>query len=217
MDSDTGAEPFVRYQNAMYRVVSMVGAALIAILGVTGFVIGSTLDPVPPASFFIVDAAVTVVLFVWYLLGLRCRLDVAEDWVHAASKYGDTRVDRDEVVAIEADRSWWGSVQWSGRPLVLHHRVDGEVKTRRVYGCLPNAAVDQARVVEELQERLGRPDRTDRTDPDRMADAVGRHLDPGSGPTAADEPSDGLAAAVAERLARMTPEGDPADLGEVED
>ncbi len=215
MEPDDPGEPFTRYQNAMYRVVSMAGAALILILGVTGFVVGSTLDPRPPASFFVIDAAVTMVLAVWYLLGLRCRLDVAEDWVHVAGKYTDIHLDRADVTAIEADTSLWGNLQWSGRPLLVHHRTDGVDRTRKAFGCLPNAAADQDRVVTELQDALGHPDDRGASD---LADAVGDHLthdaDPDDDTDDRDRSgSDALAAAVAERLATMTPEGDRSDTG----
>lgn len=207
------SETFTRYQNQMYRVLSVGGAALVAILGVTGFVIGRTLDPVPPPAFFYVDLVVTAAMFVWYILGVRCRLDVGEGWVHVATKYGDLHLERDQVIAVEADMSLWGALQWSGRPVIVHYRVDDRTKTYRAFGCLPNGAVDQAGVVAELQAVLGRPETAESDD---LAASVERRLSDGSV-----DPIDGdaaeraaLATAVADRLATMTPEGDPSDLGD---
>lgn len=216
VDSDEETEHFDRYQNPIYRFVSMGGAALIAVLGITVFAIGRTLDPVPPPQFFIIDAFVTVVLFVWYLLGLRCGLDVAETWVHIATKYGDLHVEREDVNAIEPDMSVRGMLQWSGRPLILRYDKDGKAKTRKAYGCLPNAAADQTRVVEGLQELLGRPEDLRA---DSLTDSLAEHLattEPEDGTEADPAGGSDLAAAVAERLAHMAPEGDPHDLGESE-
>lgn len=227
VDEDTAGDPaeesasFVRYQNSMYRLVSMGGAALIAVIGVTGAVIGWTLDPKPPTQFFLIDGIFAVVLFVWYLLGMRCHLDVADAWVHVATKYGDFRIDRDRVVSVDADRSFYGAIQFSGRPLIIRYRVgeapgdgdgegegerDGEArsKSRRAYGCLPNGAADQQRVVEELQDLLGRPDAAELAD---LGRAVGGRL---AGMTP-EGPSDEVRDAVAARLAGMEPEGDVAD------
>lgn len=201
---DRDAEPFVRYQNSVYRLISMGGAALVAIIGITMFAIGRTLDPVPPAQFFFIDAIVTILLFGWYLLGMRCRLDVAETWVHIATKYGDFRIDRDRIVSIEPDTSLRGTVQFSGRPLIVRYRTpdhDDKVKTRRAFGCLPNDAQTQVAVVEELQAALGRPDESS---PEDLAAAVSDRL---TG-DATDAGNDDVAAAVAARLAEMEPEGD---------
>lgn len=203
----TADETFTRYQNPVYRVISMGGAALVAVIGITGFAIGRTLDPIPPPQFFVVDGILTVVLFGWYLLGMRCRLDVAETWVHVATKYGDLRVDRDRVESVELDLSLHGSLQWSGRPLIIRYRSDetgGETKSRRAYGCLPNDAQGQQQAIDELQAALGRP--VD-VDPGDLAVAVVDHL---AGKAPAAEQTD-LAAAVAARLATMEPEGDQVD------
>lgn len=211
MEPEGQTGPVTRYQNSMYRVVSMAGAALIVVLGATGLAIGSTLDPRPPASFFIVDAVVTVVLFVWYLLGLRCRLDLTPHELHIVTKYGAVHLDRDDVSGVEADRSVWGVLQWSGRPLVVHHVRDGRVRTRRAYGCLPNAAADQTRVVAELQEALGRPEGRDA---DELVETFAERLTHGDVDPVASTDRTALESAVAERLSHMTPEGDPSDLGE---
>lgn len=200
---DTGPdgkdEPFIRYQNAMYRLISMGGAALIAVLGITGIAIGRTLDPAPPAQFFFVDGILAILLFGWYLLGMRCRLDLGETWVHVATKYADFRIDRDRIDSIEADTSMWGALQWSGRPLLIRYRPEGsdKVRTRKAFGCLPNDAQGQQAVVEELQRQLGRPTETG---PVRVEDD-GTTVD--------------LQQAVAERLATMTPEGAGRDGTEV--
>ncbi|HET8929338.1 MAG TPA: hypothetical protein VFN21_01650 [Acidimicrobiales bacterium] len=197
-------EPFTRYQNSVYRLVSMGGAALVAVIGITGIAIGRTLDPIPPAQFFFIDGIVAVVLFGWYLLGMRCRLDVAETWVHVATKYGDFRVDRDRIESVEPDLSLRGSLQWSGRPLIIRYRSDDsgdKVKSRKAYGCLPNDAQTQQRAVEELQQALGGPDESRLGD---LEDAVAERL---AGTEFADGQND-LADAVAARLATMKPEGD---------
>lgn len=204
-------ERFTRYQNSVYRYVSLGGSALILILGITGFVIARTVEPAPPAQFFFVEGILTVLLLLWYALGLRCRLDVAETWVHIATKYGDFRIDRDRVVSIEADRSIRGSIQWSGRPLILRYRPTGKddaIKTRKAYGCLPNDPRTQAKTIEILQSDLGSPE-DQRGDASQAgvasADAVVRHLHAGATESA---DSDDVAAAVAARLATMKPEGD---------
>ncbi|MBS1848351.1 MAG: hypothetical protein JST73_08745 [Actinobacteria bacterium] len=192
-DDPAEPEPSITYRNAMYRLVSIGGAGLIAILGITGFTIGRTLDPIPPPQFFIVDGVLTVILFGWYLLGMRCRLELSETQVHVATKYGDFRVDRDRIVSVEADRSIRGTLQWSGRPLIITYRPEGSddvVKTRRGYGCLPNDAAGQERVVAELQGVLGAPE--------------------DGGVVAAGHVDTSLSDAVAARLATMTPEGEAA-------
>lgn len=197
-------EPFTRYQNSVYRLVSMGGAALVAVIGITGLAIGRTLDPIPPAQFFFIDGILACLLFGWYLLAMRCRLDVAETWVHVATKYGDFHIDRDRVESVEPDLSLRGLLQWSGRPLIIRYRSDDagdKVKSRKAYGCLPNDAQTQQRAVEELQQALGRPDESRSGD---LEDAVADRL-------AGVEPVDGqsdLADAVAARLATMEPEGD---------
>jgi hypothetical protein len=199
--------PFTRYQNPVYRLISMGGAALVAVIGITGFAIGRTLDPIPPPQFFFIDGILTVGLFGWYLLGMRCRLDVGETWIHVATKYGDHRIDRDRVESVEPDLSLRGSLQWSGRPLVIRYRADdgGEKsKLRRAYGCLPSDGRTQLQAVDELQEALGRPEEAD---PGDLAVAVADRL-------AGKSPSGGhteLSDAVAARLATMEPEGDQLD------
>ncbi len=201
----TRDEPFERYQNSMYRLLSMIGAGLVAVIGLTGLAIGRTLDPIPPAQFFFIDGILTVLLLGWYLLGMRCRLDVAETWVHVATKYADHRIDRDQIVAVEADRSLWGSLQLSGRPLLIHHRTgeDGdEIRTRRAYGVLPNEAQQQQIVIEQLQDALGRPGEAE-VRATRRSRRRRRGGDPDESASVAD-----LEHAVAARLAAMQPEGD---------
>ncbi len=159
-DTSGEDEPFTRYQNPLYRLISLLGAALVAVLGITAFVIGKTLSPMPPASFFIVDAILTVVVFLWYVLGMRCRMDVAESWVHVATKYSDFHAPRDRIEAVEIDESVWGALQWSGRPLLVHYRDEKKERSRvrRAFGCLPNHRIEQDEVVQELQEQLGTPE-----------------------------------------------------------
>lgn len=209
VEGDDEDGTFTRYQNGLYRVISLGGAAVIAILGITLFAIGRTLDPAPPPAFFVVDTAVTVILFVWYILGMRCRLDVGDSWVHIATKYGDLRVDRVDVDAIAMDTSVRGALQWSGRPLVLHYRHDGRPRTRKAFGCLPNGPGDQARVVAELQDLLGRPDDA-ATGTVTLEERVAR-IAAGDEPDGQDPDHAALERAVAERLAAMTPEGDVDD------
>ncbi len=203
-----GTEPvdegFVRYQNSLYRLISVGGAGLAVVLGVTGITIGRTLDPVPPTQFFFVTAILSIALAGWYLLGLRCRLDVADTWVHVATKYTDFRIDRDRVVWIDADRSMRGTLQWSGRPIVLCYRTDDtgdETKRRRAYGCLPESRQSQELTIEALQAQLGRPD-DERLE--RLDQAVVDRLDGIETHGVSRELSD----AVAARLATMRPEGD---------
>lgn len=207
---ETVDEPFVRYQNSIYRLVSMGGAGLIAILGIVGFSIGRTLDPIPPPQFFFVDGILAFVLFGWYLLGMRCRLDVAESWVHVATKYGDFRIDRDRVDSIEADRSLRGSLQWSGRPLIIRYRDDnGVAKMRKAYGCLPNDAKTQQEVVDALQRALGAPEDAHL---DEVGQAVAKRLEgmePDGDVQAGDDSDEAtVASRLAARLATMKPEGD---------
>ena len=197
-------EPFIRYQNSLYRLMSMGGAGLAVVLGVTGIAIGRTLEPIPPAQFFFATAIVAIALCGWYLLGMRCRLDLGETWVHVATKYSDFRIDRDRVVWIDADRSLRGTMQWSGRPLVICYRVgdtDDETKRRRAYGCLPENRQNQQLAIEALQAQLGRPE-DDR--PERLDQAVVDRLAGAESAEASSELSD----AVAARLATMQPEGD---------
>lgn len=199
-------EPFIRYQNPLYRLISMGGAGMVVVLGATGITIGRTLDPIPPAPFFFMTGILAIALGGWYLLGLRCRLDVAETWVHVATKYTDFRIDRDRIVWIDADRSLRGTLQWSGRPLILCYRTDGggdQTKRRRAYGCLPENRQSQELTIEALQEQLGRPEddqleRLDQVVVDRLDGVEPQGVSP--------ELSD----AVAARLATMRPEGDDA-------
>lgn len=197
-------EAFVRYQNSLYRLISMGGAGLAVVLGATGIAIGRTLEPVPPAQFFFVTAVLAIALCGWYVLGMRCRLDVGETWVHVATKYSDFRIDRDRVLWIDADRSFRGSLQWSGRPLVICYRVgdtDDGTKHRRAYGCLPENRQNQELAIEGLQAQLGCPDETR---PSRLDQAVVDRLAGVESPGVSSELSD----AVAARLATMQPDGD---------
>lgn len=189
--TEASSEPFTRYQNSVYRIISMGGAGVSAVLGITGFAIGRTLDPIPPPQFFFVDSIVAIVLFGWFLLGMRCRLDVGETKVHVATKYADFRIDRDLVESVEPDPSLWGRWQSSGRTLLVHYRREGsdKVRTRRAFGCLPNAPQAQQAVIEELQRQLGAP-----ADPTPVrVESDGTRVD--------------LEQAVAARLATMEPEG----------
>ncbi len=180
--SETEAdESFVRFQSSMYRVISFAGAAIIAIFGITLFVIGITLSPTPPPVYFIIDGIVTVAFLIWYLLGLRCRLDLADTWVHVATKYGDTHLERSQVNSIEPDLSFWGAIQWSGRPLILRYEHEDKPRVRRAYGCLPSDRQGQDAAIAELQRELGEPQDVEKAERLKALD---------------------------ERLATMTPEGD---------
>lgn len=184
MDVDGGdepaVEPFVRYENHFYRVITMAAGGLVLILGLGGAVLSRTRDPQPPIQWFWVDLAVTVVLFTWYMLGMRCRLDVADEWVEINTKYGTRRMARSEVESVESDSSFWGAMQPAGRPLVLHLTNGKRVKAP---ACLPSDRLGLASAIEELQDTLGRPESV------RTAE---------------------LEESMAKRLASMSPEPDPA-------
>lgn len=196
-------ERYTRYQNTLYRLISMGAAGLTAVMGITVIVIGRTLDPIPPAQFFFVAGILAIVLSGWNLLGLRCRLDVADTWVHVATKYVDFRIDRDQIDWIDADLSMRGALQLSGRPLLIGYRTDDGTKTRtrRAYGCLPNDKRTQLQVVEALQDQLGSPQ-----------DIEGVHLDQALADRLAGVETEGVSSelsdAVAARLSTMEPEGD---------
>ena len=197
---DVGAppdEPFVRYQNTFYRVITMVGAGLVLVLGLTGAVLSRTRDPRPPIQWMWIDLGVTVVLFTWYALGMRCRLDVAEGWVEVNTKYGTRRLARSEVASVEPDLSLWGSLQPAGRPLILH-LVNG--KRVKAPACLPSDRLGLENAIEELQGALGRPEERRQAD---LAESLERRL-------ATMSPDEGaeVADSIRRRLEAMTPEGD---------
>ena len=166
-------------------------------LGVTGAVLSRTLDPQPPIQWMWLDLGVTAMLFTWYALGMRCRLDVAEGWVEINTKYGTRRLPRSEVGSVEPDRSLWGSLQPAGRPLILHLANGKRVKAP---ACLPSDRLGLASAVEELQTALGRPEELRKAE---LAASLERRLASMS-PDAGSEVTD----SIRRRLESMTPEGD---------
>ena len=152
---DVAAEDFRRYWNSLYRVMTMAGAGLVLVLGIAGALISRTLSPAVPAAWTVLDLVVTAVLFVWYILGMRCHLDVYDDRVEVSTKVRSVTIPRADIESIDSDRGWWSALQPSGRTVVITRRDD---KTKvRSYGALPTDALGQARVLEELQAELGRP------------------------------------------------------------
>lgn len=194
---DAPDEPFVRYQNPFYRVMTMAGGGLVLILGLTGAIMSRTLDPQPPIQWMWLDLGVTAVLLTWYLLGMRCRLDVADEWVEINTKYGTRRLARSEVESVEPDLSLWGSLQPAGRPLLLHLTNGKRVKAP---ACLPSDRLGQADAVEELQDTFGRPESVRQAELDASME---RRL--ASMPLEADPE---VADSMRRRLESMTPEGD---------
>lgn len=192
-------EPFIRYQNAFYRVMTMAGAGLVLILGVTGAIMSRTLDPQPPIQWMWIDLALTAILFTWYALGLRCRLDVAQSWVEINAKYSTRRFARRDVVSAEPDGSIWGGFRPAGRPLIFHLENGKRLKAP---ACLPSDRLGMARAVEELQDTFGHPEDVELAE--REA-AVAERL-------ASMSPDATAAESLQRRLESMTPEGDAADV-----
>ncbi len=147
-----GDEPFIRYTNPMYRVITMVGAALVLIFGVSLAVVSRMLNPPAPAILTLIDLVVTVALVTWYLTGLHIGLDLYEDRLVVAGKIGATTLDRDQVESVEPLVTWQTALLFSGRPLLIH-LADGTVV--RSYGCLPSDAQGQQAAVADLQAVLG--------------------------------------------------------------
>lgn len=143
-----------RFQNPLYRVMTMAGASLVAVLGLTAALVSRTLSPPVPMVWTTIDLVVTVVLFVWYSLGMRCHLDFDEDQVVVSTKTRTSTIDRSDVESIDLDSGWWGAIQPSGRPVVLA-LADG--RTVRAYGALPSDAVGQGIALADLQSELGDP------------------------------------------------------------
>ncbi len=144
--------PFIRYTNTMYRMITMVGAALVLILGVSLAVISRMVDPPAPAILTVIDLVLTVALVTWYLMGLHIGLDLYEDRVVVAKKIGATTLERDQIESVEPAVTWQTALLFSGRPLLIH-LTDGTVT--RSYGCLPSDAQGLQAAVAELQEALG--------------------------------------------------------------
>lgn len=194
---EAGDVRFVRYQNRFYRVMTMAGGGLVLILGLSGAVLSRTLDPQPPIQWMWLDLGVTAVLFTWYALGMRCGLDVADDWVEINSKYGTRRIDRAEVESVEPDHSLWGSLQPAGRPLVVN--LTGG-KRYKAPASLPSDRLGLASAVAELQEALGRPEEAHQAE---LEASMARRL-----ATMTPEADPEVTESMARRLATMTPEGE---------
>lgn len=148
-------EPFVRYVNSLYRVMTMAGSGLILVLGIGAGLVSRMVSPPLPIAWTLIDVVVTTVLFLWYVLGMRMCLDVYEDRVVVATKLVSKMIMRTDIESIAIDSSWWGVVQPSGRVLVIA-KTDG--KSVRAFGALPSDAVGQGEVVASLQAQLGNPD-----------------------------------------------------------
>jgi hypothetical protein len=188
---------FVRYQNRFYRVMTMGGGGLVLILGLTGAALSRTLDPPPPIQWMWLDLGVTAVLFTWYALGMRCGLDVADDWVEINTKYGTRRIDRAEIESVEPDLSFWGSLQPAGRPLVVN--LAGG-KRYKAPASLPSDRLGLASAVAELQGALGRPEVAHQVE---LEASMARRL-----ATMTPDADPEVSESMARRLASMVPEGD---------
>ena len=147
-------EDFRRYWNSLYRVMTMAGAALVLVLGIAGALISRTLSPAVPAAWTVFDLVVTAVLFVWYIMGMRCHLDLHDDRVVVSTKARTVTIPRADIESINSDSGWWSAMQPSGRTVVITCRDNKKIKS---YGALPTDALGQARVLDELQAELGRP------------------------------------------------------------
>lgn len=147
-------EDFRRYWNSLYRVMTMAGAGLVLVLGIAGALISRTLSPAVPMAWTVLDLVVTAVLFVWYILGMRCHLDLYDDRVEVSTKARTVTISRADIESIDSDSGWWSAMQPSGRTVVITSRDDKKIRS---HGALPSDALGQARVLEELQAELGRP------------------------------------------------------------
>lgn len=159
---------FVRYENDLYRVISMISAMFVVVLVVTLLGVAPNLDPPLATSFLAGGTLIGVVAAVWYFLGLRCYLDISETWVRASSKYSTLTLDRERVVAIEPDRSLLGTFGMAGLPMILSYYPDMDdtsiVAQRRVPGCSSYSNISQESLIAELQGILGAPGDNEPTD-----------------------------------------------------
>lgn len=139
--------------------MTMAGAGLVLVLGIAGAIVSRTVSPVVPAAWTVLDLVVTAVLFVWYILGMSCHLDLYADRVVVSTKTRTLTIPRADIESIGAGwgsgSGWYGAVQPSGRPVVITTRDGKKIKS---YGALPSDALGQARVLAELQAELGRPE-----------------------------------------------------------
>ena len=143
-----------RFQNPLYRVMTMASASLVAVLGLSAAYVSRTLSPPVPMVWTTIDLIVTAVLFVWYALGMRCHLDFDEELVVVSTKTRTSTINRSKVESIDLDSGWWGAIQPSGRPVWL--RLSDGRKVRG-YGALPSDAIGQAKALADLQNEFGHP------------------------------------------------------------
>ncbi len=164
LDPDPSAPPRI-FLNPFYRFMTTAGAGMVAVLGLAGAVISRSVQPPMPMAVTVTDLVVTVVLFVWYVLGLRCRLEVGPDKVTVVSKVRRFEIPRDQIESASLDTSLLGILQPAGRSLRLT-TVDGS--DHRVIGALPSETQACAQTVAELQGMLGSPDQVTESKLDRI-------------------------------------------------
>lgn len=153
------------YVNPFYRFMTVVSAGLVAVLGLAAVVVSRTLKPPMPIAVTVIAGTVTLVLFIWYLLGMRSGLAIGDDEVVVTAKVRRVTIPIAEIEWITLDTSIVGILQPAGRSLQMQRRDGTSI---RVIGALPSEAQACAATVADLQRQLGSPESANESRLDRI-------------------------------------------------